>query len=285
MSVIPWTIERSRPNPLALLLRLWRGVTGCVALRARFVAAWTRRGLGITQPQAVDPKLLEEGCTFVCPGIETESVFTWGICDGLTMGGVRGGMKIFNWGLPLPGGYLANLCWLKRNRQRGAQLAREIMAYQDQYPGRPVFITAQSGGVGVAVFAAEALPEDRQIEGLILLNGALSPRYDLRQAISRCRRGILNSYSPKDFLVLGWGTRVFGTTDRQFCDAAGRVGFREPANLDDAGRALYRKLHQIEWRPEFADACFHWGGHLSSAVEEYLATHVAPWACSSESSL
>ena len=255
----------------------WRQMVTNVALRGQFAATWIARGVGLTKPRAADPALLADGVTFVLPGIEAESIFTWGICDGLTMGGIPGGMKIFNWGLPLPGGYLANLCWMDRNRRRGGDLSREIVAYQDRFPGRPVHLAAQSGGAGVAVFAAEALPAGREIEGLILLNGALSPGYDLRRALAKCRRGILNSYSHKDSVVLGWGTRLLGTTDRKFCDACGRVGFKLPAELDEAGRGLYAKLTQVEWCQEHAANCGHWGGHITSANEEFLARYIVPW--------
>jgi hypothetical protein len=246
-------------------------------LRGKFLSAWTKRGLGLTQPRAIDPKLMEHGITFVCPGIETESIFTWGICDGLTMGGVPGAMKVFNWGMALPGGYLGNLCRIDRNRRRAADLAKMIAEYQDQYPGRPVHIASQSGGAGIAVFAAEALEAGRKIDGLILLNGALSPEYDLRKALANCRKGILNSYSRKDSMVLGFGTRFFGTIDRKFCDGCGRVGFKTPAGLSEEDAKLYAKLTQVEWREEFAHETNHWGGHLSSAREEFLARYIAPW--------
>jgi hypothetical protein len=248
-----------------------------MGLRGKFITAWTKRGLGLIQPRAIDPALMEHGITFVCPGIETESIFTWGICDGLTMGGVPGAMRVFNWGMALPGGYLGNLCRIDRNRRRGADLAKMIAEYQDQYPGRPVYIASQSGGAGIAVFAAEALEKGRQIEGLILLNGALSPQYDLRKALANCRKGILNSYSRKDSFVLGFGTRFFGTMDRKFCDAAGRVGFEVPTDLSSEDAALYAKLTQVEWCEEFARTTNHWGGHLSSAREEFLARYIAPW--------
>ena len=78
-------------------------------------------------------------------------------------------------------------------------------------------------------------------------------------------------------MVLGWGTRVFGTIDRKFCDACGRVGFEVPAELSPEDATLYGKLTQVEWRLEHAEKCQHWGGHLSSAREEFLARYIAPW--------
>ncbi len=203
-------------------------------LRLKFAELWVSRGLGLIQPRTLDAALLEKGLTLVLPGIESESVFTYGMCDGLQAGGVEGAIRVFNWGLPFPGGYLANLTRIDRNRRRAKDIADEIVKYQDAYPGRPVHLVAQSGGAGIAVFAAEALPEGRTVDGVVLLGGALSPGYNLARALAKCRKGILNSHSCKDSVILNFGTRLFGTTDRQFTRAAGCVGFTEPAGLTDA---------------------------------------------------
>jgi pimeloyl-ACP methyl ester carboxylesterase len=200
------------------------------------------------------------------------------MCDGLYEGGLAGAIRVFNWGLPFPGGYLSNLTRIDRNRRRAADIAVEICSYQDRYPGRPVHLVAQSGGAGLAVFAAEALPEERQIESVVLLGAAVSPTYNLSKALRRIRKGLLNSYSCRDSVVLGLGTRIFGTTDRQFTVAAGCVGFQTPETLSEEEQSLYaEKLKQIAWCEELADSANHWGGHLSSGGEVYLARHIAPW--------
>ncbi len=244
--------------------------------RLRFINNWVSRAMGMVEPRTFSEADVAEGMTFVLPGIEAESVFTYGICDGLVNGGLRGAVRVFNWGLPFPGGYLANLTRIDRNRKRAADLSAKIVAYQDQYPGRPVWLVAHSGGVGVAVFAAESLPDNRKIEGLILLSGALTPTYDLRKALSKTHRGIVNSYSCKDELVLRWGTSMFGTTDRNFCPACGYAGFSVPDDLPAEDQSLYGKLTQIAWQKEMADTCRHWGGHISSANSEFIARHITP---------
>ncbi len=276
---LPRTAERDPRDPRSLRRkRLWRQLRDYTMLRIQFANLWIRRGLGLVQPRTLDPALLQHGLTFVLPGIESESVFTYGMCDGLLDGGVQGQIRVFNWGLPFPGGYLANLTRIDRNRRRARDLAQQIIAYQDAFPGRPVHLVAQSGGAGVAVFAAEALPEGRTIDGVVLLGGALSPTYNLAPALRRTRKGLLNSYSCRDTIILNWGTRLFGTTDRQFTRAAGCTGFREPADLHETERRLYReKLHQLPWCEEMAETCHHWGGHIASGGELFLSKHIAPW--------
>ncbi|MGN6368749.1 MAG: hypothetical protein ACTHN5_10855 [Phycisphaerae bacterium] len=255
-----------------------RGLAEGWKLRVKFAELWITRGLGIRRARTLDPALLKDGLTLVLPGIESESGFSYGMCDGLHEGGVKGAIRVFNWGLPFPGGYLANLTRIDRTRRRAKDVAAEIVAYQDMYPGRPVYLVAQSGGAGVAVFAAEALPAGRMIDGIVLLGGALSPGYNLCKALRKCRKGLLNSHSCRDKLILNWGTRLFGTVDRQFTAAAGCVGFRMPEGLSGEERGLYaEKLHQMGWCEDLAESCHNWGGHLSSGGEEFLAKHIAPW--------
>src|ERR1035437_8098884 len=66
-----------------------RALVETTRARLRFLSMWVRRGLGIVQPRTLDPALLEHGLTLVLPGIESESVFTYGMCDGLADGGLR----------------------------------------------------------------------------------------------------------------------------------------------------------------------------------------------------
>ena len=259
------------PNPTPA--ELWRLGHSNLTWRARFLWLWWRRAVGIIPPRRFSTAHLAQGLTIVLPGIEAESVFTYGMCDGLLAGNVQGAIRVFNWGMPFPGGYLGNLCHYARNRRRARDLAAQIVAYQDEYPGRPVNVVAHSGGAGIAVFAAEALPPERSIHALVLLNGALSPTYDLSPALARTQRGILNSYSSRDWLVLDWGTRFFGTTDRKFVRACGSVGFSPPAQ---ANPTLYEKLHQFSWTPEMSHSA-HLGGHVTSCTEAFLEHYIAPW--------
>lgn len=245
--------------------------------RVRFLHTWTKMAFGFEQPRRLqgDPT---QGLTFVLPGIEAESAFTYGVCDGLIRGGVQGAVRVFNWGLPFPGGYLSNLCRIDRNRRRAADLAAEIVKYQDRHPGKPVTVVAHSGGCGVAVWALEALPANRAVDAVVLLSGALSPTYDLTHALRKTRGGILNSYSCRDFLVLGWGTRIFGTTDRRFVEGCGFKGFVPPETLPAEARRLYdEKLTQVSWTEEMIESCYHSGGHLTSANEGYLHKYICPW--------
>ena len=72
----------------------------------------------------------------------------------------------------------------------------------------------------------------------MLLSPALSPTYDLTRALRAVRREMVVFWSPLDVIVLGLGTRIFGTIDRIKTVSAGMVGFRRPlaGDADRAGR-------------------------------------------------
>ena len=219
---------------------------------------------------------LEQGLTLVIPGVEAAGPYADAIRKGLIHGEIPGSVQHYFWGLPFPEGYFPNLIWIQRNRAKGAELAARIMAYQDRYPGRPIYLVANSGGAGPAMFAVEMLPEDRPVDGVVLLAGAISCDYDLKPVLKRTRKGILNCYSRKDWVILGLGTRLFGTSDRQFKDACGFAGFKIPSNLN-GDEALYGKLKQIAWTPELISECDHWGTHACSSAESFVTRYVAQW--------
>ncbi len=245
--------------------------------RGEFVSLLLQRlrGRPFFRQSMVRAAELEQGLTLVLPGIEAAGPFADAMVNGLA-GAVPGAVQIFYWGIPFPEGYLPNLMWLRRNRAKAAELAQVILRYQDRYPGRPVHILANSGGAGPAIFAVELLPLDRRIDGLVLLGGAISSTYDLREVLRRLDKGIFNFYSHRDWIVLGIGTSLFGTSDRKPHIACGCVGFKRPATIADPEN-LYAKLHQVKWKPGLIDDCGHWGTHGFSASERYVRQYVAPW--------
>jgi pimeloyl-ACP methyl ester carboxylesterase len=159
--------------------------------------------------------------------------------------------------------------------EKARDLARLIRRLQAEYPGRPVYLVAKSGGTGLAVRAAELLPEG-SLERIVLLSAAMSPDYDLRAALRSCRREIVSYHSSFDQFILNWGTRQFGTIDRVYGPSAGLHGFRTPAELDEEGRTLYRRLIQVPWQPRMLMS-LHNGGHAGNSFPAFLQAEVIPW--------
>ncbi|MFO0837477.1 MAG: alpha/beta fold hydrolase [Phycisphaerae bacterium] len=218
---------------------------------------------------------IQRGIVYVLPGIEGPSRWNRDIVYGLAEGGVGSAIEVYDWTTGLPGGFVFNLASYERNLRQAAALARKIVAYRERYPGRPVYLVGHSGGAGIAIMAIEALPPGRQIDMAILLAPALSPEYDLRKALQRTRHGVVNFYSELDLGLLGVGTTIFGSIDREHGASAGAVGFDVPSALKAADRELYDgKLRQVKWSPQMRKmgvSGTHSGWTSRSFVRDYLA--------------
>lgn len=218
----------------------------------------------------------DRGLVLILPGIEGRGMINQGIVDGLGNAGVPYALEIYDWTTGIPMNFLAHEMDYNRNRQQGRLIAQRLVDYQRVYPGRPLWAIGQSGGGGVLVFALEALPDDVQVDGAVLLAPALSQQYNLAPAMRHCRRAIHHYYSPGDSVFLGMGTEVFGTIDRKHESAAGRVGFRRPPSLKEPEAQLYSsRLRQVDCS-EPGRTPGHVGLHLTSSNPEFIEKVVAP---------
>jgi len=152
-------------------------------------------------------------------------------------------------------------------RLRAALLAEKIAAYLDEYPDNDVNIIALSAGTGVAIWAVEALPNDLQVNNVVLLGSSLSSDYDMSKALRHIRGKVYVYYSPHDAILDG-PVRLLGTIDGKFdVAAAGLVGLHPPGG----GQG---KIVNIPWRPEYAQ--YGWaGGHTDSTSEAFVRKFVA----------
>jgi len=213
------------------------------------------------------PERLSQGLVVILPGIEGEGVGSFGVRTGLLAGGVKAALPVFRWGRPIPlAGPLLNQTDVHGNRLAGQRIARMVVNYQDAHPGRPVYLVGHSGGGGVAVFAAEAMPPGRSLEGLILLSASLSSGYDLSDALAHCRKGIVNFHSKGDVAFLMIGTTLVGNVDGVRGPSAGAIGFERK----------YPRLYQVPWSPEMA-AAGNFGGHADTTHAPFVSKFVAPW--------
>lgn len=252
-----------------LLREIWlvllAGITGICGVACQGVPTRLR-----------SPERYWRGVVFVLPGIEGGSTFSRDVALGLDNGGVTSAIEIHDWTTRLPGGFVLNLANLERNQREARRLAQRVIDYRKQYPGRPVHIVGHSGGGGLTVLALEALPPGRQIDGAILLAPALSPDYDLTNALRRTRFGIYNFYSEKDAAFLKVGTSIFGTIDRQHGVSAGAVGFKPPDNLANEDLKLYDlKLRQVRWSEQMRRYGAT-GSHIGWASQKFAREFLAP---------
>lgn len=226
-------------------------------------------GCGPKQPWVTVDRL-QRGLVIVLPGIEgRRSGLADSIARGLDQGGVNWAIEIQDW--TSAWGPLYNLRAEERNRLKARQLSHRIRRYQIVYPDRPVVLVGQSGGGAIAVWTAEALEPEQTIKGILLVNVALSRAYPLIPALEHTEQGMVSYYSPRDWMLLGVGTTVYGTMDGRHAVSAGMEGFSIPT---DRPRA-YEKLLEIGWTKEMTKTG-HPGLHLTSAAKDFVARYLAP---------
>lgn len=183
-------------------------------------------------------------------------------------------IEVVTWGHGF-GRWYRDLSDLAHLDRQAGQIATRVAEFRASRPGEPVFLIGKSGGGGLVVRALEQIDAEA-VERAVLLAPALSPRYDLSRALKAVRREMVVFTSPLDLIILGAGTRVFGTIDRVRTVGAGLVGFQKPGPdaTPDSLRA-YAKLRQIRWRPSMVGV-WHLGGHFGTDSPRFLRRHVLP---------
>ena len=186
-------------------------------------------------------------------------------------------IHVFPWGHGF-GRWFADLASVSNRDLKAGLLVDLVRRFRATQPGDPVFLVAKSGGCGVLVKALERL-EEGSVFRAILLAPALSPDYDLTAALRAVASEMVVFWSPLDVVVLGAGTRVFGTADRVRTFSAGLVGFRQPPAVTGAATdqraAPYTRLRQVRWVPQMA-ATGNLGGHVGPDSPVFLKNYVLP---------
>lgn len=204
------------------------------------------------------------------PGVSGISDIDYTLREGLRAGGFDGPFEIFDWTCHDPG--IPALHNRSRNEEQ-AQLVADLLTKQFRaHPNQPIFLTCHSGGSGPATWALEKLPSDVKVTCFVMLAPALSPTYDLSKALARVTGHAYCFNSPDDDLVLGTGTKMFGTIDGVRCDAAGRIGFQKPTTADASQYAkLILKPYERAWT-----RYGHIGGHIGPMGTPFVQAIVAP---------
>ena len=207
------------------------------------------------------------------PGIAGHTRIDQGLVEGLREGGFRGTTQIYDWTGDAPG--IPALKSRKRHREEAAKVAEMITKRRRQHPASRIVLTGHSGGTGIVVWALEMLPEDVQVDTVLLLSPALSPTYDLSKALPRVRGNVYSFPSPYDSAVLGFGTRLFGTVDGLKVDAAGKVGFVPPEGADEQTRKAYEKLIERPYDRAWM-RLGNIGNHIGPMIPTFAAKVLTP---------
>jgi len=252
------TIARRRIGRIAqaVIGALALAMTGCVGHRMP----------GDPSPPRTRPHIV-----WLFPGIEGGPIYLAAVERALDSGGVRATYRRFDWRRLLG---LDNLTDYAGNLRRASEAARNIAEDCRSQPDAIVDVVGYSGGGGIALLALRELPPDAAIRNLVLVQPAVSPDFDLTAVLDRVTGTVVHIYSPADSLILGVGTRTFGTIDRKHVDAAGRFGFDESCavpRVDQRSRLL-----QQPWVHEMRDFG-HAGDHFGMISARWNRRYVAPW--------
>lgn len=220
------------------------------------------------------PERLDRGYTIVLPGVMGSAPLDHGIVKGLVDADVPSAVELYDWTAG-PLWLVYNLRALDRNRIEARKIAARIVAYQDRYPGRPVYLVGYSGGGGVAVLTLEALPADRKVTKVVLLAPTLAQDYDLQVALSRTEQGIHSFHSAIDVPVMVVLTMALGTTEGKHTFTAGAFGFQRPQGPESRRQEYASHLAQHAYDLKMIESG-HAGGHFGWANRGFVAKWVAP---------
>ncbi len=215
-----------------------------------------------------------QGVVFLVSGIGGVSPLVPAAKVALPLAGVKHELREFSWQHG-KGRHLRDLQDTPHIHEKAEELAKQIRELHEREPNCRIYLVGHSAGTAIVIHAVELLPS-QTVERVILLSSALSPSYNLTAALRATRGEIVSFYSQLDRMLLWWGTREFGTTDRIYGPGAGLNGFKTPDNLDEEGKRLYERLVQVPWTLD-KTLEFQSGGHHGTTTPWFLGRQVAPW--------
>ena len=187
---------------------------------------------------------------------------------GLRAGGFDGAVDRFGWQSLL--GPLHDHLTATRSHPDTARLADRVAKLRAANPTGRIVLIGYSVGSSILVSALEKLPEDVQVDHVVLLAPSVSSRHDLTTALRHVRGRLYATSSPHDGLLPG-----VAAAGLESGRPAGLVGFRLPEPMTRETRKLYRKLVPLPWRPAYA--MYGWdGGHMSITRSDFIRVVIAP---------
>lgn len=221
-------------------------------------------------PASADtPARRRNGVTFILGGIEGPSRYTSAMVRGLLRSRYSGSVVLFPWnrGVP-PVRFASNLMNVRRHDQMSDRLVDQILDHVSNYPESPICLLAQSGGCWIVVRALEKLPDRVDVRTAVMLSPSISPDHDLHAATAKCRRALISVGGPGDYFYLGFGTTVFGTSDRVHSPSAGWIGWHHHPE----------RFKELRWHPAWVRHGYL-GNHVTTASVAFSERVIAPLMC------
>ncbi len=191
------------------------------------------------------------------------------VAQGLRDAGFKGHFKNYSWSAFL--GPAHDHLVTAKSKQVSRGLAKEIAATIRRSPENKVYVMGLSAGTAVILAALEQLPDDVQVEDVVLFSPSVSSRHDLRRAMQRVRRNLYATCSRNDGILPGLVINADGVGGRP----AGISGFVLPPGQAARATKSYRRVINLPWRPAYIG--YDWtGGHAAVTQSRFVESVIAP---------
>ena len=188
---------------------------------------------------------------------------------GLRNAGYNGEFKAFPWTSGL--GWGADHLLAAKSSHKAAKLARKITEFRKKHPQGYISIMSLSAGSAVLLSALECLPDNVQVDYVVLFQPSVSDKRNLAPALEHIKGKLYTTCSRSDAILAALPI----TADGKPAPAAGRTGFRIPANLQAKEKTEYEKVVILPWQPKYRKDGWG-GGHVSSTKPGFVKRVIAP---------
>ncbi len=197
--------------------------------------------------------------------------------QGMEAAGYRGRFETFTWSSFLGPG--ADHLLAARSKLKARQLAKRIAKTRQKNPGEAIHLMGLSAGTALIVSALAQLPDEVEVDNVVLFSSSISANHDLSQALRHVRGRLYAVCSEHDGILSALAINA----DGQPGPPAGLRGFRLPRSVRarPADAAQYRKVVNLPWQGSYAAFGWH-GGHVEATGSKLVRAIVAPRVLSSE---
>lgn len=195
--------------------------------------------------------------------------------SGLREAGYKGAFETFVWSSFLLWG--ADHFVAARSSLKAEALADRITRARRAHPKGRIHVMGLSAGTALVVSALERLPEDVEVDTVVLFASSVSAERNLIPALRHVRGRLYATCSRHDLILATLPVNADGGSG----PPAGRSGFRMPHGLMPSQRAPYAKVVNLPWSPEYV--AYGWqGGHVASTSSDFVRCVIAPRILSSQ---
>lgn len=188
---------------------------------------------------------------------------------GLLRGGYVGDFERFRWSSWLGPG--ADHLVVARSSGKALSLANKIRRSRQAFPNGKIHLISLSAGSAVVLAALEELPDDVQVDTVVLLSPSVSSRRDLTPALEHIKGRLYATCSEHDAI----NAALPITADGGEGPPAGYRGFFRPFKRDAAALEPYAKVVNLPWRPRYLGLGWR-GNHVGVTSSRFIECVIAP---------